>query len=535
MTQTLNRSWFNIFLAAASLAIVAAACTGPGQSPGSGASTGEDQRQRGGALRFGHANNFPTMNPHVKTFSDAERVRAGIYEALLRHDPATGELLPALATEWDISDDLRVYTFKLRDGVKFHNGKTMNAEDVAYSVNYARDQNNGAYGFGRVQLVAGVETPDPLTIRVTLSEPSAGFIAGLADSVKAFPVTPVDAVAPGGAEMSEAPPGTGPFKFVEWQPNQRLVLERFDNYWDQVPYVDRLVFTPIPEPEVRMSALRAGDVDVIERVAPVWAERIISGQVRNIGIQGADYAAWWAIGINVHDPILADTRVRRAMALAVNRQEIIDGAFLGRGQPTNQQFPVGHKWYVKEYPVPQPDPERARQLVQETGVGSSTIRIMTENQWEREVSILEQQLEDVGFNIEQVSYDRAATAERKFTGNYQMEWTGGGMQLDPTETYSTQVQCEPPDRRSNNFSGYCDETVEDLLEKMQGTIDDGELYGLLKEVVGRSFVDGAPYVPVAFTQRFMAFREDRVQGPLYGPTGDWFYHGGGFTHVWLAE
>ena len=197
-------------------------------SPLHGAS---DQPRRGGTLTLAVRRDLVIMNPLVGTRSTEQAIRDLMYDALLGID-LKGNVQPKLAERWEISRDGKVYTFYLRRGVKFHDGREMNSEDVKFAMDYTMNPKNGAYGTSKLALVEKVEIVDRATLRVTMKKPSPAFLFSLTD-IRSFPVVQKGAVPEGIDKPSRFPPGTGPFKFVEWQPGQRIVFERYDDYWGQ--------------------------------------------------------------------------------------------------------------------------------------------------------------------------------------------------------------------------------------------------------------------------------------------------------------
>ncbi len=230
--------------------------------------------KRGGTLTMATRKDVSTMNPLVRTMSTDQSIRDLIYEALLFLDE-TGAIKPQLAESYEISQDGKVYTFRLRQGVKFHNGQEMTAEDAKYAIDYTLNPKNGAYGRSRLALVEGAKVADKYTLKIYLKSRSAAFLSALTD-IKAFSVIPKGSIQ--SIKPKEFPVGTGPFRFVDWQVKQRIVFDLNKDYWGQKPYVDRVVLRPIRKSTVRFTALRAGDVDIIERTPYEWVKQVLCGK-----------------------------------------------------------------------------------------------------------------------------------------------------------------------------------------------------------------------------------------------------------------
>jgi len=193
--------------------------------------------KKGGTLTMGIRRDLEMMNPLVRTRSTEQSIRDLIFESLLGLD-LNGNIQPNLATSWEVTQGGKVYTFHLRKGVKFHNGREMTAKDAKYAVDYSMNPKNATYGFVKLSIVERVETPDRYTLKLTLKKPSISFLVSLTD-IQAFSVIPEGSLEEGVSRPTEFPPGTGPFKFVEWKPRQRIIFDRFDDYWGHKAFVDR--------------------------------------------------------------------------------------------------------------------------------------------------------------------------------------------------------------------------------------------------------------------------------------------------------
>ena len=221
------------------------------------------QPKRGGTLNMAIRKDIVVMNALVATGSSERRLRDLMFESLVGLD-LKGVVHPNLAESWEISNDGKLYTFKLRKGVKFHNGQEMTAEDAKFSMDYTMNPKNGTRGYSVLKIVDRVEAADKNTLKVYLKNASPGFLYTLV-KIQTFSVVPKGSMPEGVRKLKRYPVGTGPFKFVEWQPKQRIVLERYDGYWGHKAFVDRVILRPIPNATVRMTALRAGDIDMVVR------------------------------------------------------------------------------------------------------------------------------------------------------------------------------------------------------------------------------------------------------------------------------
>jgi peptide/nickel transport system substrate-binding protein len=296
---------------------------------------------------------------------NANNVANQIFEGLTWVDDEGG-IVPALAESWEVSEDGTEYTFKLREGVVFHNGAPFTAQDVVTSWEAGKDPNN-AYAF-EIERAASVEAIDEYTVKITTEEPDALFLRSLALD---WAIMPTDYFNEVGLEGVEANPvGTGPFKFVEWVEGDRIVLEAFEDYWDEgLPKVARIVFRPILEEATRIAAVQTGEVHIANRLPADEAQRLLG--VENVQIiryptDRVYYIAFNNLTSGVGTP-LEDVQVRQAMNYAIDRQAIIDALFNGYADLStgfNTPDNLGYNPELEPYAY---DPEKAKELLAEAG------------------------------------------------------------------------------------------------------------------------------------------------------------------------
>jgi ABC-type transport system substrate-binding protein len=474
------------------------------------------------------------LNPFVSTSSIERFIRELMFEPLLGMDQR-GQIQPFLAESWEISADGKAYTFKLRQGVKFHNGQEMTSEDAKFAIDYTMNPRNGAYGFQVLSLVDRVETPDARTLRVHLKKVSASFLSGLTE-ISTFSVVPRGSVEEGIEKPGSFPPGTGPFKFVEWLPMQRIVLDRHGDYWDHKAHLDRVVFRPIEEDTVRITALRAGDVDFVERAAYEWVKEIQEGRVRGIGLAEVPYGGHRRIRFNVTDPPFDNKQLRLAVAHAIDRQQQLEAGFFGFGQTTDQRYPKGQIWHLEGLPTPAYDPDRARRLLQEAGYRGEPITMLVDKSPtnEAEAIAIQDQLKKVGLNVRlQVTESRTKEALTR-RGDFAFETSGANLSLDPAVTYGPELACPPdPKTRTTNGTGYCDKEMDELLARLETELDAERRKGILRQALTR-FVSEVPEIAVGWLPRYFAFK-DYVKGFGSGGDDDFMWWGGGINYTWLDK
>ena len=323
-----------------------------------------------------------------------EVVYANVFEGLTRFG-ADGSILPALAKSWEISEDGLTYTFMLNEGVKFHDGTDFNAEDVKFSLDRARADDSTNAQKALFADIASVEVVDPATVKVTLSKPNGSFLFNMAwgDAVIVAPESAADNAA--------NPVGTGPFTLTEWVKGDRVELGRYDGYWGTPVKLDKVTFKFISDPTAAFAAMMAGDLDAYpafpapENLVQFEADprfEVITGSSEGETI----------LAMNNKKAPLDNIKVREAIAHAIDRQAIIDGAMFGYGTPIGTHFAPHNPAYVDLTAQSAYDPEESRALLAEAGVSnlSLSLKLPPPSYARRGGEIIAAQLREVGINVD---------------------------------------------------------------------------------------------------------------------------------------
>ncbi|MHA6267404.1 ABC transporter substrate-binding protein [Aliiroseovarius sp. CAU 1755] len=339
-----------------------------------------------------------------------EVVYANIFEGLTRFGP-DGSVQPGLASEWSVSDDGLTYTFKLRDGVTFHDGSAMDAEDVIFSLDRARAEDSTNAQKALFKDIEAVTAPDPLTVEVKLSAPNGNFPFNMAwgDAVIVAPES-IDSAA-------TAPVGTGPFTFVEWAKGDHVTVARNDAYWGNAPALTTATFKFISDPNAAFAAMMAEDVDAFPNFpAPETLSQFEADPRFNVIVGSTEGET--ILSMNNKSGPLADVRVRKAIAHAINRQDIIDGAMHGYGTPIGSHFAPHNPDYVDLTGNSAFDPDMAKSLLADAGAEGLTLRLMLPPPAyaRRGGEIIAAQLRDVGINTEISNLEWAQWIEQVFKG-----------------------------------------------------------------------------------------------------------------------
>ncbi|MCP3972719.1 MAG: ABC transporter substrate-binding protein [Rhodobacteraceae bacterium] len=339
-----------------------------------------------------------------------EVVYANVFEGLTRYQ-SDGSIAPALAQSWDVSKNGTGYTFHLREGVKFHDGTDMNAEDVKFSLDRARAEDSTNAQKALFAGIASVDVVDDVTVMVTLSAPNGSFITNMAwgDAVIVAPESVGDA--------ATNPVGTGPFKLGRWVQGDRIEIVANPDYWGDKPRLKSATFKFISDPTAAFAAMMAGDLDAFpgypapETLVQFQADprfQLLIGSTEGETI----------LSINNKSQKLTDVRVRKAIAHAINRQEIIDGAMFGYGTPIGTHFAPHHPDYVDLTGQSAYDPEMSKTLLAEAGVSelTLTLKLPPPSYARRGGEIIAAQLRAVGIETEISNLEWAQWLEQVFRG-----------------------------------------------------------------------------------------------------------------------
>lgn len=281
-----------------------------------------------------------------------------------------GEIVPWLAESWTFEDGGRALIFTIREGVVAHDGSAITAEDVAWSIDRFRQI---SIGRSALAVVTSVTALDDRRVEVRTAEPFAPLLNTFTYTlIGVYSKDAYDAVG-NDDQFSLAPVGPGPYKFVEWIPGQRLVLEAFDDYWAGEPEIGTIEFRVILDEASRIAALEAGEIDVIHAFSPIEADRMAANP--DIKVINPRSAGFIRLNMNTQRPPFDDVRVRQAIAYAIDREEISQGVFLGAAPIARSLVPSEALGYTDEFDVYEYDPDRARALLAEAGVPNLTFNL----------------------------------------------------------------------------------------------------------------------------------------------------------------
>jgi peptide/nickel transport system substrate-binding protein len=491
-----------------------------------------EKPKEGGTLRVGIFRDISILNPYVGTRSVEHSVRQLIFEPLLKEENGTAK--PYIAESWEVSKDGKVYTFRLRKAVRFHNGKEMNAEDVKWSIEYALDARNGAYGRRDLSFVQTAEVVEPYRIRVTLQDAFAPFLIVLT-SLQSFPVMPKGMLST--AERPQVfPPGTGPFQFVEWRPAQQIHLKKFPGYWQKgLPRTDEIVLRPILDDDVRLMALRSGDLDIAERIPAQTVARIQSEQMGKLSVHLARGGGVRALVFNVKTPPFDNVKLRQAIAFAIDKLEILKGAHWGIGTIVNQKQLPDSPWY---FPIPERkrDLERVKKLLAEAGYPNGLkIHADSSKLGLGEFQVIKSQLKEVGIEMEFEIMDSPTWIARMDAGKYGFGTTGGDFSADPDPTYYSDFRSEVGTKKGTvrNHTRYSHPKVDQLLDEARFEIDPKKRHGLYRQAM-EIIHEEVPAIYLAIIPHIFGLQE-HVKGLTTDSQGRYFTGSEGLPFAWIDK
>jgi peptide/nickel transport system substrate-binding protein len=356
------------------------------------------------------------LNPVLAQDSASAQVNGLVFNGLLKYDRDLKRLVGDLAERWEVEKGPKPrITFHLRRGVRWHDGAPFSAEDVKFTFETIMDPRTNTVRRSDFELVERLEVLDPYTVRVTYREP---FSPGLETwGIGIIPKHLLAGEDINNAPFNSRPVGTGPFRFVSWVSDEKIILGANPDYWEGRPRLDWVIIRIIPETALSEIELLTGGVDYYG-IAPHQYKRI--SREANLEVFSQPSLGYTYIGWNLKNPLFRDVRVRRALALAINRQEIVRHVLYGLGKVATGPFPY-HMWYANPNVPPLPyDPELAKELLREAGWRpgadgvltkdgqrfSFTLITNTGNDLRRDVSVLVQrQLAQLGIDVRLVPYE----------------------------------------------------------------------------------------------------------------------------------
>jgi peptide/nickel transport system substrate-binding protein len=477
--------------------------------------TGSAQAQS--HLRIGLAEDPDVLDPTLARTYVGRIVFSSICDKLFDIDEKLA-IVPQLALSHETSADGKAVTIKLRPGVKFHDGEPLNAEAAKYSLERHLNM-KASFRKPEIASIDKVEIVDPLTIRLVLKEPFSPLLAQLTD--RAGMVVSPKAAEAAGDKFGLKPVCAGPFKFVERVQQDRIVVEKFADYWnkDNV-FIDKITYLPIVDGTVRLANLRSGGLDLIERVLATDIKTVrdnpklkLSKAVQ-LGYLGLTMNL--ANGPKADNPLGKDARVRRALELSIDREAVNQVVFNGEFVPGNQWIYPQNPYYQQAFPIPKRDVAKAKALLKEAGVnGPVTLDFMVPNGPETRAvaEVVQSMAAEAGFDLKIRVTEFATSIKQAEDGDFQLYLIGWSGRSDPDGNSFVFQTCNAP----QNNGKYCDKEVDAAHAEARaksGFAERKKFY----EIVAKKFLAEGSILYLYHTQVLVA-HSDKVEGYKQMPDG----------------
>lgn len=496
---------------------------------------GAENIKQGGSMIVTYKDDISTLDPAIGYDWQNWSMIKALFNGLMDYEAGTYNLEPDLAKSFTISSDGKVYTFKLREDVKFHNGRKLTAEDIKYSIERAinpKTQSPGQGFFwsikgfdemvaGKATELSGMTVVDPYTLKIELSRPDATFLHVMAINF-AFAV-PKEEIEKYGQDFGTHPVGTGAFKMKEWRLGQRVVYERNPDYYKTgLPRLDKIIFEVGQEPTVALLRLQQGEVDILGDGIPPARFLQVKNDPKNADliIEGGQLHTGY-VSMNVRIKPFDNRKVRQAVNMAINKQRICK-IINNRAVPANQPLPPAMPGYDKNYRGYPFDPAKAKALLAEAGFANGFTTELYANNTDpnpRIAQAIQRDLAEIGITAEIKTLAQSTViAAGGEEDQAPMIWSGGMAWIadfpDPSNFYGPILGCGGAVKGGWNWAWYCNEKLDALAAKADAMSDPA--MKTEREELWRSIfielMEDAPWAPVFNEQRF-TMRAARLGGP----------------------
>ncbi|HVX81315.1 MAG TPA: ABC transporter substrate-binding protein [Devosiaceae bacterium] len=482
--------------------------------------------KQGGTMTVTYKDDVSTLDPAIGYDWQNWSMIKSLYSRLMDYKPGTTELTPDLATSYDVSSDGLTYTFHLRKGVKFHNGREMTADDVAYSFNRSvnpKTQSPGAAFFhsiagyddvagGKADAMSGIKVVDPQTISITLSKPDATFLQVVALNFAS--VVAKEDVEKWGTDYGHHPDGTGAFYLDNWTLGQQVTFKRNPDYYvTGTPYLDEIDFKIGAEPLTALLQLQKGEVDVVgDGIPPAKFLEVMNDPEQKKLVVNAPQLETSYLTMKTTMKPLDDVRVRRAINMAINKDRIVK-IINGRADIANQPLPPGMPGYDKDFKGYPYDPDGAKKLLADAKYDTNQsldLLVYNTDPNPRIAQAIQQDLAAVGIKVDIKSLDQSVIiAAGGEPDQAPLIWSGGMGWIadfpDPSDFYGPILGCGSAVKGGWNWALYCNKEIDAMAAKADAMVapDQAEARAdLWKQIFDKIMTDDAPWVPVFNEERY---------------------------------
>jgi peptide/nickel transport system substrate-binding protein/oligopeptide transport system substrate-binding protein len=490
--------------------------------------------KQGGAMTLTFKDDISTLDPAIGYDWQNWSIIKSLFNGLMDYEPGTTKLRPELAESYDITPDGKIFTFHLRSGVKFHNGREMAAEDVKYSldrVTNPKTQSPGAGFFhsikgyddvaaGKADSLSGVTVVDPHTVKIELNQADATFLHVMAINFSF--VVPKEEVEKFGADFGKHPVGTGAFKLTDWTLGQRLVFERNPDFWRKgLPYLDKITFEIGQEPIVALLRLQKGEVDVpMDGIPPAKFQEVMNdpAQKAHVVVGGQLHTGY--VSMNTQMPPFDNVKVRQAVNMAINKDRIVQ-LINNRAVPANQPLPPSMPGYDKNFKGYAYDVAKAKALLAEAGFPNgfeTELYAMNTDPNPRIAQAIQQDLGAIGIKASIKALDQASViAAGGQKSGAPMIWSGGMAWIadfpDPSDFYGPILGCGGAVPGGWNWAWYCNKDLDAKAVAADAMTDPAKAEERNKgwSEIFDKVMDDAPWAPV-FNEKRFTMRSARMAG-----------------------
>jgi peptide/nickel transport system substrate-binding protein len=461
-------------------------------------------------LRIGLGDDGDALDPTTSRFYTTRIVFAAICDKLFDIDEKAN-IVPQLALGHETSADGKTVTLKLRPGVKFHDGEPFDAKAAKYSLDRHLSM-KGSFRRSEISVIESVEVVDPLTIKLNLKAPFAPLLAQLTDRAGMM-VSPKAAEATGD-KFALHPVCAGPYKFVERVPQDRIVVEKFADYWDKDHvFIDKITYLPVVDSTVRLANLQSGGLDLIERVLATDIKTVRDNP--KLRLSKAVSLGWFGLLVNLdngpksNNPLGKDARVRRAFELSLDRDAINQVVFNGEFVPGNQWVTPQSPFYQAAFPIPKRDIAKAKALLKEAGVTAPiTVDFMVTNGPETRAvaEVVQSMAAEAGFDLK-LRVTEAATAQKQSEdGDFQLYMNNWSGRIDPDGNSVIYQACGAP----MNMGHYCDKEVDALHEAARTATSEAARKAAYEKLTAKFLANG--WIIYLYHPQYLIASTDRVEG-----------------------
>lgn len=553
-TTYLKKIFSTATMVSLSMALIAGCSTPPASSPPEGgsapstttsteapAATADLQPKKGGTITIGIANEPDQLDIHKTGMAVANQIAGNLGASLVTQDPDTLEFKPYLAESWQVSEDGKTWTFKIRTGVKFHDGTAMTAKSIAETYQRALNPETAAKVAGsNLSEVESLDAPDDTTLVLHLKQPFAPLLQFLSDPGWLQPLS-MQAIEQAGDKYARQPVGVGPWKFEKWENGQSISFTRNEEFaWADpifknqgAPYADRLVYRFIAENQTLLAALDSGSIDIARGVVAKDVAKYRDNpqfEVKEMLRNGLGLF----IMMNTRKPAFQDVEVRQALNKAINKEAIMKAVIQGEGVVSYGPLPpslFGYDESVKDYGLTY-QVDEAKALLEKAGYTKNAqglyekdgkplkLDLLTQTgTWAQASQLIQAMLKDIGVEVNIVTLEWGALVDTATKGSFDMTLMGYTLN-DPDVLYlflhSSQADS------GLNFSYVKDDKMDELLVKGRTTVDSAARKDVYKEVQ-KYVVEQAWWVPIYTEKQFNVVRKP-VEGVGIHPLRGLMYH-----------